>query len=111
MKSGREPFSHFLGPVRNLQTFQEIDGTMSVKGKRMPVSDASLGGESLSFSSTVGMKGQEVIMRYHGRINGDSIQGRVDIQEGPFAGNYDWTAARSKKVKNLRPKRSFRKLG
>ena len=79
------------------QHFQEIDGYMSVKGKRMTISDARLAGDSLSFTSTVEMKGQEVIMRHHGRIKGDSIRGRVDIQEGPFAGSYDWTAARSKK--------------
>ena len=65
----------------------------------------------MNFTSTVEVKGEKVIMRYHGRIKGDSIQGRVDIQEGPFAGSYNWTAARSKKVKNLRPKQSFRKLG
>ena len=79
------------------QRFQEIDGTMSVKGKRMPVSDARLEGDSLTFTSTVEMKGHEVITRYRGRITGDSIQGRVDIREGPFAGSYDWTAVRSKK--------------
>jgi SAM-dependent methyltransferase len=79
------------------QHFQEIDGTLGLKEKMMPVSDARLEGDSLNFSSTVEMKGHEVIMRYRGRITGDSIQGRVDILEGPFAGSYDWAAARSKK--------------
>ena len=78
------------------QHFQEIDGTLSVKGKRMRVSDARLAGDSLSFSSTVEVKGHEVTLRYRGRITGDFIQGRV-MQEGSYAGSYDWTAARSKK--------------
>lgn len=79
------------------QHFQEIEGTLGVKGKKMRVSDARLAGDSLSFSSTVEVKGHEVTLRYRGRITGDSIQGRVTVQEGPYAGSYDWTAARLKK--------------
>jgi SAM-dependent methyltransferase len=66
--------------LRVSQHFQEIDGDMSVEGKGIPISDARLEGDSLSFTLTVEIKGQKVIMRYHGRIKGDSIQGRVDIQ-------------------------------
>ena len=74
------------------QHFQEIQGTVGVRERRTPISDARLTGDLLSFMSSVEVRGQKVILRYHGRVQGDSVHGSIQIPEGPFAGSYDWSA-------------------
>ena len=81
--------------LRLNQTFQDIDGTVGLGGERTSITDPRLTGDSLSFLSTAQWKGQQVTMRYSGRIMSDTIQGFVEIQEGPFAGRYNWTAKRA----------------
>jgi SAM-dependent methyltransferase len=80
--------------LRLVQQFQEIRGTVQVKREEVPIKAARLAGNQLSF--TLGEDGdkEKVVMQFNGRIHGDEIAGRVEVQGGPFAGNYPWAAKR-----------------
>ena len=80
--------------LRLTQKFQEIRGTVLVNGREAPIAAARLVGDQLSF--TMGEDGdkEKVVMSFNGRIHGEDIAGRVEVQGGPFAGNYAWAAKR-----------------
>ena len=80
--------------LRLTQKFQEIRGTVLVNGREAPIAAAPLVGDQLSF--TMGEDGdkEKVVMSFNGRIHGEDIAGRVEVQGGPFAGNYAWAAKR-----------------
>jgi hypothetical protein len=77
------------------QRFQEIIGHVTVKGQEIPVDNARLTGDQLSFTFRDKADGQNTMMRLKGRIRRDTIQGNVEIQDGPLKGSYPWTATRA----------------
>jgi len=76
------------------QTFQEIRGKVSRQGREVPISEPRLLGDKLNFTFTEDMNKQKAVMRFNGRISGDTIIGNVAVQGGPSAGSYGWTAKR-----------------
>jgi hypothetical protein len=40
--------------------------------------------------------GRKKLMRFHGRISGNSIEGKATVQGGPDAGHYRWMAKRER---------------
>ncbi len=77
-----------------VQQFQEIHGTVFVKGQEASISAARLVGDQLSFSLKENRDKEEVVMRFNGRINGNGIAGSLEVRGGPLAGNYTWAARR-----------------
>jgi hypothetical protein len=73
------------------QTFQKITGSIKVQGKEMPLKDAKLQGDQISF-----ITGESMItmQEYKGRINGNTIVGTTRTGNGPES---KWTAARTVK--------------
>jgi SAM-dependent methyltransferase len=69
------------GDLRLEQDFRSLSGTLSTGGQTIPIANARLSGERISF--TAGMA------RYEGRVNGNAMQGTVS---GRSAGR--WRAAR-----------------
>jgi SAM-dependent methyltransferase len=80
--------------LRLVQKFQEIRGTVLVKGQETPIAAAQLVGDQLSFTLREGTDKEQREMSFNGRIHGDDIAGRVEVRGGPFAGNYAWAAKR-----------------
>jgi SAM-dependent methyltransferase len=80
--------------LRLAQKFQEISGTVLVKGEEVPIAAARLVGDQLSFTLTEDKDKEKVVMQFDGRIHGDDIAGSVEVQGGPFAGNTTWAAKR-----------------
>jgi precorrin-6B methylase 2 len=80
--------------LRLAQKFQEISGTVLAGGKEAPITPARLVGDRLRFTLRENTGKEEVVMQFDGRINGDNASGRVEVQGGPFAGNYSWAAKR-----------------
>ena len=76
------------------QTFQEIRGKVSVRGREIPIAEPRLAGDQLNFTFNEDMNNQKPVMRFNGRISGDTIRGNVVVQGGPSVGNYSWTAKR-----------------
>jgi SAM-dependent methyltransferase len=80
--------------LRFVQKFQEIRGTVRVKGEEVPIKAARLAGNQVSFALGEDGDKEKVVMQFNGRIHGNDIAGRVEVQGGPFAGNYPWAAKR-----------------
>jgi SAM-dependent methyltransferase len=76
------------------QKFQEIYGTVQVKGREAPIAAAHLVGDQLSFAVEEDTDKEKTVMVFNGRINGDHISGRVEVRGGSSAGNYAWAAKR-----------------
>jgi len=87
--TGRQDYALSL-----VQHFQEISGSVNIKGKEIPVGEARLVGDRLSFTFSDPADKPSTLMRFNGRISGDAIQGSVEVREGPHTGSYRWTARR-----------------
>jgi SAM-dependent methyltransferase len=81
--------------LRLQQRFQEVSGTISSEGGETPIADSRLTGDQLQFSAaTGGGQGRRVQLAFNGRVSGNTVRGRVEVQGGASAGQYDWTAHR-----------------
>ena len=80
--------------LRLVQRFQEISGDVNIKGQEIPIADARLVGDQLSFTFRDNTDKQNTVMLFNGRIRSDTIKGHVEVQWGPLTGNYSWTARR-----------------
>jgi len=78
------------------QEFQEIRGRVTVHGHEIRIRDQRLRGDQLSFSVRYNFEGQNIAMKFNGRVIGDIIEGTVEIQGGPWAGTKPWKAQRVK---------------
>ncbi len=77
-----------------VQKFQEFSGKMTAGGQESPVKNGRLDGDQLRFTAKERIDGRDVAMGFNGRVQGPSIQGIVEIKEGPLTGKYPWTARR-----------------
>lgn len=77
------------------QIFQEISGKVKFGKQESHIEEALLAGDHLSFMFREEVDGQKAVMRFKGRISQDTIQGNVEVQGGPIAGNYQWNAKRN----------------
>jgi SAM-dependent methyltransferase len=80
--------------LRIQQQYQEVRGTLSADGEAVVINNAMLTGDRLSFTVTTGTAGEEVTMAFDGRVSGDAMRGGVDVQGGPTAGRFAWSAQR-----------------
>ena len=78
------------------QNFQELSGKVEVQGRHKVIEDIRLVGEQLTFGVRDEMGGRKVVMRFTGRIKGDTIDGSIEIKGGPFEGSHNWTAKRER---------------
>jgi len=78
------------------QEFQEVSGKVSLQGWELRIREPRLKGDQLSFRLRYNFEGQNVSMRFNGRMNDDIIKGSVEIQGGPWSGTKEWTAKRIK---------------
>lgn len=78
-----------------VQKFQEITGRVSVMGQEAPIADARLVGDHLRFTLRDNAKNEKAVMRFDGRITGDTIQGLVEFEDGHSSRIYNWTARRN----------------
>ena len=80
--------------LRLIQKFQEINGHVNAREQGPAIEDAHLVGTRLGFTVRDNINGQQVVMRFYGAIDRNTIRGNVEIQGGPFSGNHPWTARR-----------------
>ena len=92
--------------LRLEQRFQEVSGTISSDAGETPITDARLTGDQLQFSAaTGGAQGRQVKLSFNGRVSGNTMQGRVEVQDGESAGQQHWTAHRDTDGTTPTPKR------
>ena len=80
--------------LRLQQRFQQVDGTLSADGEEVAIADATLTGDQLRFSAATAAPGRQVTMAFDGRVDGSTMQGRMEARGGASAGQYHWTAHR-----------------
>ena len=78
------------------QEFQEVSGKVNIQGWQHRIREPRLLGDQLSFRLRYNFEGQNIAMRFNGRVNEDTIKGSVEIRGGPWAGMHEWTAKRIK---------------
>ncbi len=76
------------------QKFQEISGYVKTQTRESAISEALLKGNQVTFWLRDEIAGQNVSMRFQGRILGDRIDGSAEVKGGPFEGTHPWTATR-----------------
>ncbi len=64
------------------QKYQEISGKISVQGREFPIRGQRLKGDQVSFGIRYNDEGQNVAMRFNGRVAGDTLEGSIEIQGG-----------------------------
>ena len=79
------------------QEFQEVSGKVSLQGWELRIREPRLKGDQLRFRLRYNFEGEDVAMRFTGRVNDGTIKGGVEIQGGPWSGTREWTAKRIKK--------------
>jgi hypothetical protein len=82
--------------LRLVQTFQKISGSLEGQARESPIKEPRLSGDQISFIIVDETQGRKALMRFHGRISGNSIQGGATVQGGPDAGHYRWMAKRER---------------
>lgn len=81
--------------LRLSQKYQEIDGFVRSGDREIPISDAQLSGDRISFTFKNEVDGAAVVMRFSGRVNKDAIEGTAEIEGGLAAGQHTWIARRT----------------
>jgi SAM-dependent methyltransferase len=77
--------------LRLQQEFQVVRGTMGREGHEVPISNVTLAGNRLRFTANPGGQGP---MSFDGRVDANLLHGRMAIEGGALAGQYEWTAQR-----------------
>ena len=77
------------------QTFQMVSGTVSVNGRSVPVQNAKMLGNELSFSFTADLGAGPVRHEFKGKTDGTRLHGSVSLSGSRSQGRYDWQAERS----------------
>ncbi|MGZ5089628.1 MAG: SAM-dependent methyltransferase [Burkholderiales bacterium] len=77
------------------QMFQKVEGTLSVEGKTVPIEDAKLVGETLTFAARLDAFGP-ARYEFNGRIINHAIEGTVrTVRAGAAPQQQTWSAART----------------
>jgi hypothetical protein len=80
------------------QTFQMVSGSVAVNGRAVPLQNAKLAGDELSFSFTAELGSGPVKHEFRGRVTGDHIDGAASLSGGRAQARYEWSAGRAGKV-------------
>jgi hypothetical protein len=77
-----------------VQAFQEIKGEMSLRGQRIPITDARLVGDRIRFRVRDESWAERVVMEFNGRVTGDTMTGTIEVRGGVAPEEGTWTARR-----------------
>ena len=77
-------------------------GTIATPGRNdrvneTKIEDAKVTGEEISFQTTREFNGNKMVAKYSGKISGDTITGKIEIERDGNARSRDWEAKREAK--------------
>ena len=83
---------------------EKVTGTLTAPGRGGQSSDVSISegkvkGDELSFEVTREFQGNKFTAKYHGKISGDSIKGKIETERNGQAQSRDWEAKRETEKK------------
>ena len=77
------------------QNFQKVEGTLTTDGKTVPIEDAKLVGERLTFFAKPDQNGAERL-EFDGRVTNNALDGTLRVaREGAASRQQSWSAART----------------
>jgi hypothetical protein len=80
----------------------KLTGTLSSPGRQggqareATIEDAKLAGDEVSFNVTREFNGNKMTQKFHGKLSGDSIKGKIEFERNGEAQSRDWEAKREK---------------
>ncbi len=72
----------------------KLSGTVSGRNGETAIEDAKLAGDDVSFSVTREFNGNKVVVKYSGKVSGDTIKGKSESQRDGQPQSRDWEAKR-----------------
>ena len=72
----------------------QLSGTVTGRGGDIAIDDAKLKGDEISFSITREMNGNKRVMKYNGKLSGDTIKGKIQFERDGQDQSRDWDAKR-----------------
>lgn len=97
--SWKSSFTNQNGQVREtVYKFKVADGKLSgtVSGRNgdTAIEDAKLAGDDISFAVTREFNGNKMVIKYSGKVSGDTIKGKSESQRDGQPQSRDWEAKR-----------------
>lgn len=78
---------------------EKVTGTVSGRNNDTAIEEGKIKGEEVSFQVTREMNGNKVVIKYTGKINGDTITGKSETQRDGQPRSRDWVAKREAAAK------------
>lgn len=80
---------------------EKVTGTLSAPGRQgqtseVNIEEGKLKGDEISFNVTREFNNNKFTQKYHGKISGDAIKGKVDFDRNGETRSRDWEAKREK---------------
>jgi hypothetical protein len=72
----------------------KLAGTISGRGGETAIQEGKVKGDEISFQVTREFNERKVTMKYHGKISGDTIKGKVESERNGEPQSRDWEAKR-----------------
>src|SRR5438552_1432042 len=73
---------------------EKLTGTISGRGGETAIAEAKVKGDEISFQVTREFQGNKMTQKYNGKLNGDTIIGKMDFERDGQAQSRDWEAKR-----------------
>jgi hypothetical protein len=70
----------------------KLTGTISGRGGDTAIEQAKLSGEDISFQVTREINGNKVTAKYHGKVSGNTIKGKMETERDGQPRSRDWEA-------------------
>ena len=80
---------------------EKVTGTLSAPGRQgqtseVNIEEGKLKGDEISFNVTREFNQNKFTQKYHGKVSGDTIKGKVEFERNGEAQSRDWEAKREK---------------
>ena len=74
----------------------KLSGTVSRGNQETAIADASFKEDTVAFTVTVERNGNKIVSKYNGKLDGDTIKGKIESDRGGKTNSRDWLAKREK---------------
>ncbi len=76
---------------------EKLSGKVARNDQSTDITDGTFKNDEVSFSVERERNGQKFVSKYKGKVEGDSINGKIEIELGGETRSFDWKPTREKK--------------